>query len=77
MPKRERPAQKLDPATRAFNQACTLLSTHPLFAPLFHRAQVIRQKNNYCPSDGWAVVVENGAIHAHPTRRGDPEEGPM
>jgi predicted metal-dependent peptidase len=64
----------VDPATRAFNDGAAIVATHPLFAPLYHRAHVLRQKNNLCPAGGWAVVLENGIIHVHATRRGEPEE---
>ena len=72
--KRARPEQKLDPATKAYRAGQKLLAEHPLFEPLWHRAGAVRAKGNYCPEDGWAVVVEDGTIHAHPTRRGEPEE---
>lgn len=68
------PEQRLDPATKSFLEGQKLVSGHPLFAPLLQRVDVIRQKDNYCPADGWAVVLETGAIHVHPTRRGEPEE---
>ncbi len=35
---------------------------------------VLRAKSNRCPHGAWAVVTNNGVIHAHPTRRGDPDE---
>jgi predicted metal-dependent peptidase len=72
--KRERPEQKLDPATRAFADGLKLLDAHPLFSPLVKRVHFVRQKNNYCPAKGWAVVLETGVVHVHPTRRGEPEE---
>lgn len=74
MRKHERPEPKLDPATKAFFAGQQLVAEHPLFAPLLQRVHVVREKRNYCPQDGWAVVLENGAIHAHPTRRGEPAE---
>jgi predicted metal-dependent peptidase len=64
----------VDPATRAFNDGAAIVSNHPLFAPLYHRTHISRQKNNFCPAGGWAVVLENGIIHTHATRRGEPEE---
>jgi predicted metal-dependent peptidase len=72
--KRGRPEQKLHPATKAFFGGLKLLDEHPLFAPLLKRADVIRRKDNYCPADGWAVVLEHGRVHVHPTRRGEPDE---
>ncbi|HEV7764222.1 MAG TPA: VWA-like domain-containing protein [Thermoanaerobaculia bacterium] len=74
MPPRQRPEQKLDPATKAFQAGHVMLHEHPLFQPLVRRVIVNRERNNYCPADGWAVTLETGVIHAHPTRRGDPEE---
>jgi predicted metal-dependent peptidase len=71
---RQRPEKKLDPATKAFYDGCGMLHEHPLFSPLVNRVQFDRSKNNYCPADGWAVVLESGFIHAHPTRRGAAEE---
>ena len=72
--KRERREPNLDPATKSFLDGQKLVSGHPLFAPLLQRVYVVRQKNNFCPADGWAVVLEAGAIHVHPTRRAEPEE---
>lgn len=72
--KRERPQQKLDPATKAFEAGQWMVAQHPLFAPLLQRVSVVRGKNPYCPADGWAVGIEQGVIYVHPTRRGEPEE---
>jgi predicted metal-dependent peptidase len=72
--KRERPPQKVDPASQAFRAGLQLVDEHPLFAPLRARVSVYRRRSNYCPSDGWLVALENGTIHAHPTRRGEPAE---
>lgn len=74
MPRRERPEHKLDPATKAFLAGRTVVEQHPLFEPLMLRVYVNREKNNYCPADGWLVVLEDGRIQTHPTRRGEPEE---
>ena len=74
MARRQRQKEPSDPATRAFTEGCGIVATHPLFAPLYHRTHLRRQKGNFCPADGWAVVVENGIIHPHATRRGEPEE---
>lgn len=74
MPKRTRPEEKLDPATKAFIKGQTLVREHPLLAPLLMRVFIYRDKGNLCPADGWLVVLENGSIHVHPTRRGEPEE---
>jgi predicted metal-dependent peptidase len=75
--KRDRTAQ-LDLATANFAEALQSLQNHPMFAPLLTHARVWRQVSGYaddpCPQDGWAVVTTNGVIHAHPKRRGSPEE---
>jgi hypothetical protein len=63
-----------DPAERNFRLAIALLRDHPLFAPLIMRAWIGREAHSPCPPDGWAVVVSNGNIYGHPTRRGEPEE---
>lgn len=65
---------KNDPALKAFLAGRKLVAEHPLFAPLYWRVQVTRDEKSLCPDKGWAVVLENGAIHVHPTRRGEPEE---
>ena len=70
----KRPEPKLDPATKAFLAGRQMVADHPLFAPLLARVHIVRNKSSYCPADGWAVVLENGSIHAHPKRRGEPEE---
>jgi predicted metal-dependent peptidase len=66
--------EKVDPATKAFQAGWSLVHAHPLFAPLAMRADVYRAKGNLCPADGWLAVLENGHLHVHPTRRGEPEE---
>lgn len=72
--RRERPEASLDPATKAFLAGQKLVDEHPLFAPLLRRVHVLRSKGGYCPADGFAVVLETGAIHVHPSRRAEPEE---
>jgi predicted metal-dependent peptidase len=63
-----------DVASKNFARGLATLNRHPMFAPLLAHAQVARHRGNLCPHDGWAVVTSNGVIHAHPTRRGEPEE---
>jgi len=60
-------------ASEHFGVAVQAIRRHPLFAPLAFRAEIVRQEDNLCPPDGWAVLGR-GSIHAHPTRRGAPEE---
>ena len=74
MPRRAQVEAKLDPATKAFLNGMAMVREHPLFEPLLMRARVIREKNHYCPHDGWLVVLEDARIFAHPKRRGEPEE---
>jgi predicted metal-dependent peptidase len=71
---KRRAESQVDPAAMAFNAGRKLVAEHPLFAPLHSRVQVTRDPRSLCPQDGWAVVLETGAIHAHPKRRGEPEE---
>ena len=61
-------------ATAAVGAGWDIVAGHPLFAPLAARANVRRSAGNACPANGWAVVEANGTIHAHPTRRGSPQE---
>lgn len=65
---------QVDVAGRNFSRGFDVISRHPMFAPLSAHAHVARHEGNLCPSDGWAVITSNGVIHAHPTRRGAPEE---
>ena len=74
MPKRKAAAPPEDHTARAFQQGCNLVSSHPLFAPLYYHTSISRAAGNGCPRDGWAVVTSNGRIHAHATRLGDPLE---
>jgi len=74
MSRNRRPEQKRDPATKAFLLGLNLAQEHPLFASLLQRVHIERSARSYCPADGWAVMLENGVLHAHPTRRGEPEE---
>lgn len=74
MPRKRQQREQIDPATAAFNAGYAALQAHPLFALLALHANVVRQAQNACPSEGWAVVTSNGVIHAHPTRRLEPEE---
>ncbi|HEX4996657.1 MAG TPA: peptidase [Terriglobia bacterium] len=66
-----------DPATEAFNAGLAILAGHPLFGQLessILRKPRSRAEKNYCPDSGWAIVVDTGEIHVHPTRRAAPEE---
>ena len=65
---------EVDVAAKNFSAALYTLHCHPMFAPLLAHARVARHGGTLCPHDGWAVVTSNGVIHAHPTRRGEPEE---
>ncbi|MFY9825648.1 MAG: peptidase [Thermoanaerobaculia bacterium] len=74
MSRRNAPRQ-VDPATAAFGVGVDALYRHPLFSPLHQRVAIHRSEfQNSCPADGWAVVFSSGVIHAHPKRRGEPEE---
>ena len=63
-----------NPAKKSFLVAVATLKAHPLFAPLIARATLYREQSELCPDDGWAVVVDSGAIHVHPTRRAHSDE---
>ena len=63
---------KTNPADEMYAAGWTILAERMLFR--FMRVNVSRHKGNRCPGDGWVTVTRNGVIHAHPTRRGEPEE---
>ncbi|GEB35577.1 DUF2201 family putative metallopeptidase [Brevibacillus parabrevis] len=63
-----------DPATQNYQQAVQFLAHHPMFGPLFSRADLFRREHNLCPDNGWAVVTKHGSIHVHAKRRGEVEE---
>jgi predicted metal-dependent peptidase len=72
------PRRKVTPtrdiARENFEAGESLVRQHPMLSALWMHSTIIRQDRNRCPANGWAVVTLNGAIHVHPTRRGDPEE---
>jgi predicted metal-dependent peptidase len=70
----EKRKNKLDPATRNFQDAVVILEKHPIFAPLIYSARVIRAERSHYPEKGWAVVTAAGAIYCHPKRKADPDE---
>ncbi len=74
MPRKKQRKPAVDPAEQAYQEGVWMVGGHPLFSPLLHYANLLRRANNLCPRDGWAVVTSNGVIHAHPTRRGAPQE---
>ncbi|WP_339190987.1 MULTISPECIES: peptidase [unclassified Paenibacillus] len=63
-----------NPALKNFNEACSLIADHPIFAPLSVRASIIHNENSPYPEDGWAIVTNNGYIYTHPKRRGEVAE---
>jgi len=68
-----------DGALEGYLAGEAMVRTHPLFGRLLESAVVVRKPRykgwkNYCPPNGWAIVVSNGEIHVHPTRRSTPEE---
>ncbi|MBI3946899.1 MAG: peptidase [Armatimonadetes bacterium] len=62
-----------DKAAANFARACEALRRHPMFSPLYAHAHVFRWDEGIRPPDGWAVVSSAGQVHAHPTRRCEPE----
>jgi len=68
-----------DAAFEKFAAGEALVGAHPLFGRLLGSALIVRNvdsafRRNYCPENGWAVVINTGQIHVHPRRRGSPEE---
>ena len=74
MARKKNRKSQIDPATKNFNQGVETLHRHPMFAPLLYHTNLVRRQDNLCPEKAWAVVTNNGDIHCHPTRRGQPEE---
>lgn len=75
MPRKQRSQKPVrDIAEEKFEAGRAIVWTHPLFAPLMHRAVICRDERSRCPAKGWAIVYRDGAIHVHPTRRAEPEE---
>ncbi len=64
--------KRKDLATQTFEAGLEMLKAMPIFS-LMHYI-VVREKGNYCPEKGWAIVSCDGQIHTHPTRRGTPKE---
>ncbi len=69
-----RGSQVPDPAREAFASGLALVEAHPLYGALLRHARVYRHEGDLCPEEGWAVVVDSGELHIHPTRRAAPEE---
>ncbi len=68
-----------DAALENYNAGERMVRAHPLFGRLLEGLIVVRNtrwkgQKNYCPENGWAIVVDSGEIHVHPTRRSAPEE---
>jgi predicted metal-dependent peptidase len=68
-----------DHALASFDAGVGMVRAHPLFGRLMEGVAVIRAphskaQRNYCPENGWAVVINTGEIHVHPRRRCPPEE---
>lgn len=74
MARRGKRGEPADPARDAFEKGLALVEAHPLYGALLRHARVVRTKDSLCPPEGWAVVVDSGYLHVHPTRRGAPEE---
>lgn len=74
MGRRSKSGHAPDPATENVRAAVATLRAHPMFAPLFEHAVLVREPHNLCPPNGWAVVTTNGYLHLHPTRRAEPAE---
>ncbi|WP_340009247.1 hypothetical protein MHH52_13845 [Paenibacillus sp. FSL K6-0276] len=61
-----------NPALKNFNEACSLIADHPIFAPLSVRASIIHNENTPYPEDGWALslitaiftLIPNGVVRS-------------
>lgn len=72
--KRKSSIPQPDFAAESFYIGWRAVQGHPIFGPISRHIQVYRNKGNPCPQKGWAVVTNNGVIHAHPTREAQPDE---
>src|SRR4028119_2429569 len=72
--KREKKGNQRDIAREKYLAGADLVSSHPMFAPLWSHCRVVREERGSVPDDGWAVVSANGVIHVHAKRRAEPEE---
>lgn len=73
MAKKKASPQK-DIAYENYAKGLDIIQQHPTFSPLIRHVRVSRNKGNLCPEKGWAVITQNGYLHVHPTRRGEPME---
>ncbi|MEU2157368.1 VWA-like domain-containing protein [Streptomyces sp. NPDC019396] len=65
--------ERPDPATEAFAAGVALVQRNPALAAL--RAEICRTPTcKHAPVNGLARVSSNGVIHAHPTRRAEPQD---
>lgn len=74
MSRKDKKSGARDIALEKFHEGAGLVSSHPMFAPLWAHAQIMRRDGNRVPDDGWAWVSSNGVIGVHPRRRAEPEE---
>lgn len=65
---------QIDIAYKNYECGYNMVKQHPMFSPLLARVRHIRERGNLCPENGWAVITGNGYLHAHPSRRGEPDE---
>ncbi len=71
---KKKATSKRDIAYENYVKGLEIIEQHPAFSPLIRHVRVIRSIGNLCPEKGWAVITQNGYLHVHPTRRGEPME---
>ncbi|MGH8879564.1 MAG: DUF2201 family putative metallopeptidase, partial [Stackebrandtia sp.] len=69
--RRRRSANRPDPATEAYQEGVRIVMSDPALGSM--NIGFCRDACRDYPPDGCARVDSNGNIHAHPTRRADPD----
>ncbi|MDR1848809.1 MAG: hypothetical protein LBQ75_02100, partial [Zoogloeaceae bacterium] len=62
-----------DIATQQFNAGCQMVKNHPLFYPLYRKADIQRNERREYPAE-FAFVTNDGYIYCNPKRRAEPEQ---
>lgn len=70
----EKRKHPVDPATKNYEDAVSILGAHPIFTPLMYSARMRRTETSPYPESGWAVVTSGGGMYCHPKRRTDTAE---
>lgn len=69
---KKKQTREYDIATQNYLGGYQMVESHPMFAPLLKRADVIRREGLYS-GDGLAMVTSNGRIYCHPKSRAEKE----